>query len=144
VRAGCDEARIKTCGLTRGRLVVLGHLSFGVRDLERAARFYDAVLAPLGYGRVWSNARAIGFGPPGGGDRLALFSRPDDASPPGPGFHLAFDAPNPDAVDAFHDAALKAGGEDAGGPGLRPHYGSSYYAAFVIDLDGYKLEAVHQ
>jgi catechol 2,3-dioxygenase-like lactoylglutathione lyase family enzyme len=123
---------------------MLGHLSFGVDDLGRAAAFYDAVLKPLGYARVWTSPHAVGFGPPGGGDRLALFARPGLAAPPGPGFHLAFDAPSREAVDAFHAAALNAGGADAGGPGLRAHYGPSYYAAFVVDLDGYKLEAVHQ
>lgn len=123
---------------------MLGHLSFGVRDLDRAARFYDLVLAPLGFERVWSNERGAGFGAKGGGDKLALFARPEQAAAPGPGFHLAFDAPDRAAVDAFHEAALAAGGRDAGGPGPRPHYGATYYAAFVIDLDGYKLEAVHQ
>jgi catechol 2,3-dioxygenase-like lactoylglutathione lyase family enzyme len=63
---------------------------------------------------------------------------------PGPGFHLAFNAPSRAAVDAFHKAALSAGARDVGVPGLRPHYGATYYAAFVIDPDGYKLEAVHQ
>jgi catechol 2,3-dioxygenase-like lactoylglutathione lyase family enzyme len=123
---------------------MLGHLSFGVEDLERAAGFYDRVLAPLGFVRVWSNERGAGFGPKGGGDKLALFARPGQVGPPGPGFHLAFDAPSRAAVDAFHAAAMAAGGRDAGAPGPRPHYSATYYAAFVIDLDGYKLEAVHQ
>lgn len=123
---------------------MLGHLSFGVEDLERAARFYDHILAPLGFERVWSNERGAGFGERGGGDKLALFAKPGQVVAPGAGFHLAFDAPDRAAVDAFHAAALAAGGRDAGAPGLRPHYGASYYAAFVIDLDGYKLEAVHQ
>jgi catechol 2,3-dioxygenase-like lactoylglutathione lyase family enzyme len=125
-------------------MTMLGHLSFGVDDLERAARFYDRALAPLGYVRVWSNRNAAGFGEQGGGDRLALFARPGEARPPGPGFHVAFDAPSRAAVDAFHAAALDAGGRDAGPPGPRPHYGATYYAAFVLDPDGYKLEAVHQ
>jgi catechol 2,3-dioxygenase-like lactoylglutathione lyase family enzyme len=123
---------------------MLGHLSFGVEDLERAAQFYDRILAPLGFVRVWSNERGAGFGPKGGGDKLALFARPGQVVPPGPGFHLAFDAPSRAAVDAFHAAAMAAGGRDAGAPGLRPQYSATYYAAFVIDLDGYKLEAVHQ
>jgi catechol 2,3-dioxygenase-like lactoylglutathione lyase family enzyme len=79
----------------------------------------------------------------GAGDKLALFASPEVA-PPGAGFHLAFAAPSPTAVDAFHAAALEAGGRDARGPGFRPHYGESYYAAFVIGPDGHKLEAVHQ
>ncbi len=123
---------------------MLGHLSFGVEDLGRAVQFYDRILAPLGFVRVWSNERGAGFGPKGGGDKLALFARPGQVIPPGPGFHLAFDAPSRAAVDAFHAAAMAAGGRDAGAPGLRPHYSATYYAAFVIDLDGYKLEAVHQ
>ena len=123
---------------------MLGHLSFGVADLDRATRFYDAALAPLGCARVWSNTKAAGYGPPGGGDKLALFAKPDGTTAPGAGFHLAFDAPSRDAVDAFHAAALASGGTDAGAPGPRPHYSATYYAAFVIDPDGHKLEAVHQ
>jgi catechol 2,3-dioxygenase-like lactoylglutathione lyase family enzyme len=123
---------------------MLGHVSFGVEDLERAARFYDRILAPLGYVQVWRNERAAGYGEKGGGDKLALFARARQVVAPGPGFHLAFDAPSRAAVDAFHAAALGDGGVDAGAPGPRPHYGATYYAAFVIDPDGYKLEAVHQ
>ena len=123
---------------------VLGHLSFGVADLNRSTAFYDAVLAPLGAVRVWSEPDQVGYGPEGGGDRLALKLQPSPVTPPGPGFHLAFDAPSRAAVDAFHAAALAHGGRDTGAPGLRPHYGPSYYAAFALDPDGYKLEAVHQ
>lgn len=123
---------------------MLGHLSFGVEDLERAAAFYDAALAPLGFVRVWTSPRGVGYGLPGGGDKLALFARPGQAVAPGAGFHLAFDAPSRAAVDGFHAAALGAGGTDEGAPGPRPHYGPTYYAAFVRDPDGYKLEAVHQ
>ncbi len=123
---------------------MLSHLSFGVNDLEKAAAFYDAVLAPLGFVRVWSSDRAAGYGRPGGQDKLALFARPGKATAPGEGFHVAFDAPDRDAVDRFHAAALAFGGKDLGAPGPRPHYGPDYYAAFIADLDGYKLEAVHQ
>jgi catechol 2,3-dioxygenase-like lactoylglutathione lyase family enzyme len=123
---------------------MLAHMSFGVDELERAARFYDRILAPLGYTRVWSSTEAVGFGESGGPDRLALFARPSTAAPPGAGFHLALQAPNRDAVDAFHAEAIGAGGKSAGAPGLRPHYSPTYYAAFVLDLDGYKIEAVHQ
>jgi catechol 2,3-dioxygenase-like lactoylglutathione lyase family enzyme len=122
----------------------LGHLSFGVSDLERSMAFYDAALAPLGAVRVWRDGRGAGYGPPGGSDRLALKLQEQPVVPPGPGFHLAFDAPSRDAVDAFHAAALAHGGHDEGAPGLRPHYGPAYYAAFVRDPDGHKLEAVHQ
>ena len=123
---------------------MLGHLSFGVADLAKAAAFYDAALAALGYIRVWSDPEAVGYGEPGRNDRLALFAKPGLAAPPVAGFHLAFDAPSRAAVDAFHAAALRLGGLDRGAPGLRPHYGPTYYAAFVTDPDGYKLEAVHQ
>jgi catechol 2,3-dioxygenase-like lactoylglutathione lyase family enzyme len=123
---------------------VLSHLSFGVEDLGRATTFYERVLAPLGFVCVWRNARASGFGEPGGNDRLALFSKPGRARPPDEGFHLCFTAPSRAAVDAFHAAAIAAGGIDNGRPGLRAHYSPTYYAAFVIDPDGYKLEAVHQ
>jgi len=120
---------------------MLSHLSLGVQDLERAAAFYEAALAPLGVVCVWRNARGVGFGSPGQEDRLAIFGRPGEARAPGAGFHICFAAPSRDAVDAFHAAALAAGGTDAGAPGLRPHYGADYYAAFVFDLDGHKLEA---
>jgi catechol 2,3-dioxygenase-like lactoylglutathione lyase family enzyme len=115
-----------------------------VNDLDRAATFYDRILAPLGFIRVWANANGVGFGEKGKGDKLALFSKPEQTVAPGPGFHLAFNAPSREAVDAFHAAAVGAGGTDCGPPGVRPHYGPTYYAAFVVDLDGYKLEAVHQ
>ncbi len=122
---------------------MIGHISFGVADLARAIRFYDAVLAPVGFVRVWTNDRGAGYGPAGGGDRFALFER-EGARAPGEGFHLAFDAPDRAAVDLFHARALAAGGRDMGAPGLRPHYGPAYYAAFVVDPDGHKIEAVHQ
>lgn len=120
---------------------MLSHLSLGVQHLERATAFYEAALAPLGVVCVWRNARGSGFGLPGGEDKLALFGRPGAARAPGAGFHVCFAAPTRAAVDAFHAAALKAGGTDAGAPGVRPHYGADYYAAFVLDLDGHKLEA---
>src|SRR5260370_38689756 len=123
---------------------MLGHLSFGTSDLERAIAFYDAALAPLGLTRVWTKSDAAGYGLPGRGDLLALKKRSVAASPPGPGFHLAFNALSHAAVDAFHSAALVAGGTDNGAPGLRPHYGPTYYAAFVIDPDGDPIEAVCQ
>jgi catechol 2,3-dioxygenase-like lactoylglutathione lyase family enzyme len=122
---------------------MLGHLSFGVKDLARAGVFYDAILACLGWSRIWDSPKGLGYGRPGEGEKLNLFPHAG-AHPPGPGFHLAFDACDRAAVDAFHAAALAAGGVDRGPPGLRPHYGSTYYAALVTDPDGYRLEAVHQ
>jgi catechol 2,3-dioxygenase-like lactoylglutathione lyase family enzyme len=127
--------------------MMLHHLSLGAHDIERAARFYDAVLAPLGYVRVWSDLRpgeegqAVGYGPSGSGDKLCL-KQVGQRVPDIPGFHVALTAPSRSAVDAFHAAALSAGGRDNGPPGLRPQYGPHYYAAFVIDPDGHRLEAV--
>jgi catechol 2,3-dioxygenase-like lactoylglutathione lyase family enzyme len=123
---------------------MISHVSFGVRDLAFAVRFYDAALAPLGYIKVWGHAKAVGYGVAGGDDQLALFARGDQVVAPGPGFHLAFDAPSTAAVDLFHQAALAIGGSDGGAPGLRPHYGAGYYAAFLIDPDGHKIEAKHR
>ena len=123
---------------------MLGHLSFGVTDLRRSIAFYDAALATLGYVRVWSADNAAGYGEPGGNDRLALKLQTGPVVTPGPGFHLALVAPSCAAVDRFHAAAFAAGGTDEGAPGLRPHYGPNYYAAFVRDPDGHKLEAVFQ
>ncbi len=122
---------------------MIGHLSFGVADLPRATRFYDAALTALGYARIWTRDQGVVYGHVGEKDRLALYLRPD-ALAPGAGFHLAFDAPSREAVDRFHAAALAAGGSDDGAPGHRPQYSPTYYAAFVIDPEGYKLEAVHE
>jgi len=122
---------------------MLGHVSLGVRDLTKAALFYDAVLTALGYVRLWSGEGGLGYGSAGGGEKLNIFERAG-AAPPGEGFHLAFAAPDQAAVDRFHAAALAHGGTDAGAPGLRPHYGAHYYAAFVVDPEGHRLEAVHQ
>lgn len=122
---------------------MLSHISLGVRDLAAAASFYDAALAALGYARLWTGENGLGYGAPGGGEKLNIF-RHDDASPPGRGFHLAFSAPDRSAVDRFHAAALANGGQDDGAPGLRPRYGAQYYAAFVRDPEGHRLEAVHQ
>lgn len=127
---------------------MLHHISLGVSDIERAAAFYDAALAPLGYVRVWDDLspgaddQAVGYGVTGGGDKLAIKLRRKGQRPPGPGFHLAFAAPDRQAVAAFHQAALAHGGTDNGGPGLRAHYGPNYFAAFVIDPDGHHIEAV--
>jgi len=123
---------------------LLGHLSFGVADLARTTAFYDAVMGALGFARVFTASYAVGYGLAGtGNDRLLLILQPEPVIPPGPGFHLAFSAPSRPAVDRFHSAALQFGGIDQGAPGLRPDYGADYYAAFVLDPDGYKLEAKH-
>ncbi len=124
---------------------MLDHLSLGVRDLTRAAAFYDAALAPLGYVRLWTKERGVGFGPASASsteEPFAVVAVGADAAPPGRGCHIALQAPSRAAVDAFHAAALREGAVDEGAPGLRPHYDPGYYAAFVRDLDGYRIEAV--
>ena len=120
---------------------MLHHLSIAVSDLDRSSAFYDAVLSALGYVRVWTQGDAIGYGVPGGDDRFAIKYRSDHVHVPGDGFHIAFSAPSRAAVESFYSAALKQGGKDNGAPGLRPAYGEYYFAAFVIDPDGYRIEA---
>jgi catechol 2,3-dioxygenase-like lactoylglutathione lyase family enzyme len=117
------------------------HLSLGTLDLARAARFYDAALAPLGLARVWSSPDSVGYGAPGQEDKLAIKLRPG-AQAPGAGFHLALSATSRSQVDDFYARALEHGGRDDGAPGLRPRYGAGYYAAFVVDPDGHRLEMV--
>jgi catechol 2,3-dioxygenase-like lactoylglutathione lyase family enzyme len=121
---------------------MLHHISFAVTDLARSAAFYDATLASLGYVRVWANDAAVGYGLSGGGDKFAIKFRPLGLSVPGEGFHVAFAAPSRKAVTAFYRAALEHGGKDNGGSGLHPEYGANYYAAFVLDPDDYRVEAV--
>ncbi len=127
---------------------MLHHISLGVSDIERSARFYDAALGTLGYVRVWEDLRpgepgqAVGYGSPGGGDKLAIKQGGGADPVSGCGFHVAFAAPTGDAVHRFHEAALRHGGRDNGKPGPRPGYGEHYYAAFIVDPDGHRIEAV--
>lgn len=120
---------------------MLHHISLGVRELAASALFYDGILGALGFRRVFEDDEAIGYGLEDDKDILCLKQRAHAAAP-GPGFHLAFAAPTRAAVDAFHAAGLRAGGADNGAPGLRPDYGPHYYAAFLVDPDGYRVEAV--
>jgi catechol 2,3-dioxygenase-like lactoylglutathione lyase family enzyme len=122
---------------------VLDHLSIGVSDLARAASFYDTVLATMGYVRLFTHPRAVGYGRAGDKDeQFAILAAGADARSPGAGCHIALAAHSREAVHAFHEAALSAGAVDEGAPGPRPQYGAGYYAAFVRDLDGYRIEAV--
>lgn len=123
---------------------MIDHTGLLVSDLERSRRFYTAALAPLGYCVRLEQPQAVGFGgaslqpgdDPGGDFWLA------QGTPYVPRNHLAFRARDPAAVAAFHAAALAAGGTDNGPPGPRDHYHPGYYAAFVLDPDGYNIEAV--
>jgi len=118
------------------------HLSLPWRDLKRSAAFYDPVMKALGYKRVYTNERVIGYGLVQNQDQFALRLRKREKIMTGGGFHIAFVAPSRKAVDAFHKAAMKHGGKDNGGSGLNPEYGENFYAAFVFDPDGYRIEAV--
>ncbi len=127
---------------------MLDHVGFAVEDAETSRAFYEKALAPLGIGLVMtvpahenpSGGTAHGFGKDGN-----PFFWVGDNERVGEGTHVAFTAPTRAEVDAFHAAAIAAGGRDNGGPGLRPHYGPNYYAAFVRDPDGMNIEAVcHQ
>ncbi|MNJ92522.1 Glyoxalase-like domain protein [compost metagenome] len=119
---------------------MLSHISFSVSDLKKSSDFYDAVLGAIGFKRVYSGTTASGWGPNEDQEKFAVKKRVEKASAPSPGFHLAFHAQDKNAVQAFYDAALNHGGKDNGPPGPRPDYGSKYYAAFVIDPDGYEIE----
>jgi catechol 2,3-dioxygenase-like lactoylglutathione lyase family enzyme len=124
--------------------VFVDHISIGVSDLDRAAVFYDAVMAALGYVRLSHNPRHVAYGPPGYIDEapFAILAGGAEARTPGKGFHLAFAAASREAVDRFHAAAISHGGTDDGPPGIRENYNPGYYAAFVLDPDGHHLEAV--
>ena len=116
---------------------MIDHVKAFVSDLERSRAFYEQALAPLGYRVLMQpGPLVIGFGV----DRpdFWLELRPEGVTTA----HLAFRAEDPASVDAFHRAALEAGGRDNGDPGLRPQYHPRYYGAFVLDRDGNNVEAV--
>jgi catechol 2,3-dioxygenase-like lactoylglutathione lyase family enzyme len=129
---------------------LIDHISLPVSDYARARAFYDKALGALGYKVAMEIADAADF--VGAGYGPADLPEPafwiGAGKPPGPapvspeGQHVAFQAADRAAVQRFHAAALAAGGRDNGAPGLRPHYHADYYAAFVLDPDGHRLEAV--
>ena len=121
---------------------MIDHIGLAVSDLARSGAFYEAALAPLGY-RVLAQIERNSVG-----GRVVMFGREEpvfviaDNERPGEGNHVAFRAETRAQVDAFHHAALQAGARDNGGPGMRDHYGPNYYAAFVLDPDGFNIEAL--
>jgi catechol 2,3-dioxygenase-like lactoylglutathione lyase family enzyme len=124
---------------------MIDHMGIPVSDITRSRAFYEAALGPLGMSvqmevtsdKTESGGTALGFGVPG----EKIFWIGDDEKV-GEGVHVAFRADRREQVDRFHADGLKAGGRDNGAPGLRPHYGPNYYAAFVYDPDGANIEAV--
>jgi catechol 2,3-dioxygenase-like lactoylglutathione lyase family enzyme len=124
-------------------MAMLDHVTLFVRDLAVSRAFYNRALAPIGYEALYSfdtttpGAKLLGYG----AKPKAAFWIVERAVPPSP-LHIAFLAPSRAAVDAFYRAGLAAGGRDNGAPGLRPLYHENYYGAFLLDPDGYNVEAV--
>jgi catechol 2,3-dioxygenase-like lactoylglutathione lyase family enzyme len=126
---------------------MIDHVGFAVGDAERSRLFYQAALAPIGItllrtvtpDQTEAGGTVHGFGRDG-----KAFFWVGDKETVGEGTHVAFAVRSRDEVDAFHAAALEAGGRDNGAPGLRPHYAPDYYAAFILDPDGNNIEAVHR
>ncbi len=119
---------------------MIDHVSIGVRDVGKAKRFYDAALKPLGYRCLSPGETSLGYGK----DAVALWIGASESpvpADPKSGLHFCFAAPTRKSVGEFHKAALAAGGRDNGAPGLREDYGANYFAAFVVDPDGYRIEA---
>ena len=119
---------------------MINHVSIGVRDLVRTKRFYEAALQPLGYRCLSEASGSLGFGRDAVAFWISVVERPVVADKDS-GLHFCFTAPTRNSVNAFHAAALGAGGRDNGKPGVRADYDPNYYAAFVIDPDGYRIEA---
>ncbi len=128
---------------------MLDHVGIPVSNFERSKEFYTQALRPLGYDLLFEltaeqtgTYQHAGFG---AGTRPQFWigsAKPPVGKPSEGRMHFCFEAKSRDAVRAFYDAAMKAGGTDNGAPGLRPHYHADYYGAFVLDLDGYNIEAV--
>ena len=117
---------------------MIDHVGFEVADLERSARFYDAVFFALGARRMFESAHALAYGVNGPEFWLVVRGRA-----PAPGYgHVALRATGKAAVDAAHRVGLANGGEDDGAPGPRPQYGKRYYAAYMRDPDGLRVEVV--
>jgi catechol 2,3-dioxygenase-like lactoylglutathione lyase family enzyme len=117
---------------------VIDHVSISVRDLDASTRFYEQVLTTIGLSKLQVQPTTVGFGKKY--SEFWLNQRAQTAADDGA--HVCLRALSKEAVDAFHATALRLGGRCAGAPGMRPEYNERYYAAFVRDLDGNKIEAV--
>ncbi|MDJ0629687.1 MAG: VOC family protein [Rhodobacter sp.] len=122
---------------------MIDHITFGVTDFARSTAFYDQAFAPLGVRRMFDvpEEHSDGVKVTGYGDDRPWFWLAEENATSGL-VHIALQARNKAEVDAFHAAAILAGGTDNGAPGFRPHYHPDYYAAFVLDPDGHNIEAV--
>ncbi len=125
---------------------MIDHIGFAVADMQQARQFYARALQPLGISVLMEVTQEM----TGGHGAHLGFGRADNpffwigtGKPAVGGCHVAFAAPDRATVDAFHAAALAAGGRDNGAPGLQPEYHPGYYGAFVLDPDGNNIEAVH-
>lgn len=125
-------------------MTVISHITLGTNDKARAARFYDAVLGTLGFSRLPKPADKPPAYAKDGAMPIIYLYPPEDGRPAtwGNGTHIAFLAGTRDQVHRFHEQAMAHGGIDEGQPGPRPHFGENYYAAYVRDPDGNKLQAV--
>lgn len=119
---------------------MIDHVSIGVRNVAASKRFYDAALQPLGYQCLSDSPGSLGYGAK---TPVLWVNAVDEPVPPdaASGLHFCFCAQSRKSVDAFHAAGLGSGGRENGRPGLRPDYGAGYYAAYLIDPDGYRIEA---
>jgi catechol 2,3-dioxygenase-like lactoylglutathione lyase family enzyme len=118
------------------------HITVGTSDIARSRQFYDAALDALGIGVCMELDGAVAYGDMIGTKFFVVPPFDDQPTHQGNGWHAAFAAQDRASVDAFHKAALANGGSDEGAPGLRPHYHPAYYAAYVRDPDGNKIQAV--
>jgi catechol 2,3-dioxygenase-like lactoylglutathione lyase family enzyme len=120
---------------------MIDHVSIAVRDIERSTGFYEAVLGTLGILKLEARPATVGFGKKYPEFWINLRGE-TPALPENFGGHVCFRARSTELVDAFHAAALQEGGSSDGAPGLRPQHGEGYYAAFIRDPDGNRIEAV--
>ncbi len=121
---------------------LFNHVQIKVKDLERSRKFYNCIMAALGYQVVLEiNEVVLGYGT--SVHDMFEIRQFDEKSPLSQRVHIAFNAPSKESIDAFYRSALASGGKCNGEPGFRPQYEDGYYAAFVIDPDGHNIEAVY-
>ena len=127
---------------------MIHHISIGVSDIIASGSFYDAILEPLGYTRVFEDLRpgerhqAIGYGVAPNEDVFTIKERNSEFLSPGPGFHIAFSAPSCEAIEVWHRRGVEKGAIDRGGPKVWTDFGPNYYAAYLTDPVGWQIEAV--